>query len=162
MAFTGSPNVSHVTLVDGRRLQTHDNRDCSGSGGLPCPFHRPSNTVMKGWPFSDVKSVEICQSAGAKILHEVIVYRQCPHARSHPDPDSVNWIRRLIDSTFVLHDEHAQAMADLQNFVDQHDCCGCCAMPVVADRKAVERMRRNLLHLRSKYAEGGEHDSHGR
>jgi hypothetical protein len=66
----------------------------------PCPLHSPSDHHMTGWaliyrPFKG------------------IFERECPHGCGHPDPDSVDFVRR------VRGEDGARVAA-------VHGCDGCC------------------------------------
>jgi len=54
----------------------HDRADCEP----PCPFHAPSDHLMKDWT--------------PLIRETALVERICPHGVGHPDPDSVAYFAR--------------------------------------------------------------------
>lgn len=57
--------------------------------GTNCPFHNPSDHVMKAWP---------------KVIRaSTLVERTCPHGCGHPDPDSVDHFTRQGVSHMDVH-----------------------------------------------------------
>lgn len=56
--------------------------------GHPCPYHGPSNHLMKNWP----KTQRMDAFAFG------LVERLCPHGTGHPDPDSVEWLESLANT----------------------------------------------------------------
>ena len=80
---------------DERLMPIHSKDVCSGA----CPFHAPSDHVMKKWP-------TLVRASG-------LVERLCQHGVGHPDPDSVRWM-----------DEHSYPGS--RGTWGVHGCCGCC------------------------------------
>lgn len=69
--------------------------ECDGS---PCPIHNPSDHPLRDAPM--------------QIRWGGLIERTCPHGIGHPDPDSLDWLRR--------HGHDAPGI---------HGCDGCCHTP---------------------------------
>lgn len=91
----------------GQRVWVHSKDRCTG----PCPIHNPSDHHMKDWP-----------------LHwrddRGIFERMCEHGVGHPDPDTIEFIRRI----------RGEGPAETEAV---HGCDGCCAPP----------MQKPILHM---------------
>lgn len=79
----------------GQNVSVHEREDCSGN----CPIHNPSNHHMNNWP------LEWRQDLG-------IFERICSCGVGHPDPDSINYIKKISP-------QNAESLG-------VHGCCGCC------------------------------------
>lgn len=84
-----------------RGVRVHPKSVCAPEG-YACPFHRPSEHHMRGWPMT------IRLDKGA------LVERLCEHGCGHPDPDSLKHLVRVTGQTHYA----------------LHGCCGCCRKPV--------------------------------
>lgn len=70
-----------------------------------CAYHNPSEHHMRRWPIV------------LRLDKQGLVERQCPHGIGHADPDSLVWLKTVID------DE------DEVFYLAVHNCDGCCSDP---------------------------------
>ena len=88
--------MAEFKLRNGRRLvNVHSKSDCTG----PCPIHNPSDHHMKDWDLNWRIDLGIFE-------------RICKCGVGHPDPDSLNYIRKTDPK--------------LAKSLSIHGCCGCC------------------------------------
>lgn len=91
-------------MANGSLLAHHLEGDCVGEH---CPFHKPSDHLMVGWPM-------VWRS------DRYLLERLCPHRVGHPDPDSVAFLAaRGVEGA------------------DVHGCDGCCATQACGRQQVV-------------------------
>lgn len=90
--------VGEVVLSGGQRLvSVHSKSSCEGEY---CSIHNPSDHHMRGFK-------QVWRSDRS------LMERICHHGVGHPDPDHMDWVRR------VFGDE----ICEVEGI---HGCCGCC------------------------------------
>lgn len=90
-------NLENYITGTGQKIKTHNKNQCKGTA---CPIHNPSDHKMKDFP---------THWRGDRGLME----RICPHGIGHPDPDDIEFKRKLKGDKYA----HYEAV---------HGCDGCC------------------------------------
>lgn len=95
--------MSELELYDGRILRTHEPDQCAGP---VCCIHNPSDHPLRDAP--------------ADWWAYGLLLRICPHNLSHPDPDSLDYLRD--ECRFMLVEAVSSSHIDR--------CDGCCRRPL--------------------------------
>ncbi|KQO98893.1 hypothetical protein [Leifsonia sp. Leaf264] len=95
-------------------LRTHARSQCSGT---PCCLHAPSDHPLTGSPMSWLDD-------------RMMMERICEHGIHHPDPDDLDYKRRVLNPALYLAGDY-----------ETHDCDGCCVPSRIAIRWPFRRHR---------------------
>jgi hypothetical protein len=106
--ITEGGKMEKYTTGTGQLVYVHNRADCQGDY---CVIHNPSDHIMKDWP------THWRQDRG-------MMERICEHGVGHPDPDDIDFKRRVAEK--YPHKSYDKGV---------HGCDGCCSNPIAKGAK---------------------------